>query len=317
MPAVIKNLNQVTPLADDTVALMLGVAFPKYQVVGEADDLYEARRTVWYGKGKELDDGVAHANIVRTQYYNHPKATEEGKSRVDADLAKAQKRRRAHDAKQPQNTFHLREINEAIAKWGRGWRDRSKPAVRPVEIVRDKDEPAALAERVPYYADRIKANAAVIKTNEGMVLPRAIVGERVRDNTNNLLKQCRPNVKRTQRMHKDEDGRLRQGNVHFPMISRFMGGALVDEPNWGLMALWTVRESFTQQLVDLALQGFDDNADTDLAARETQLAALDAERKRLMYCAEAALADCHAAGIDSARTWTFDALFYLGVELNT
>ena len=313
----IKNLNAVRTFSDDTLEAMFGPLFPKYQAADDADDEYENKRTGWEGKRKDVDDAVADANMARTDYYNHPKATEEGKARVDAALAKAQMRRRAHDAKRPQNTSHFTELKEDAKKIGRGWRDKTKPAVRPVEIVPDKNQPAALGERVPYYAERIKANAAATKSLEGMVLPRDIVAERVRDNVMGLLKHCRPNVKRTQRMHKDDDGRLRQGDVHFPMVTRFMGGALVDEPNWGLMALWAVRDIFTEQLVALALEGFDDNADTDLAARETQLAALEAERKRLIYAAEQALADCRAAGIDAARTRPFDSLAFLGAELNT
>lgn len=317
MPAVLKNLNQVTPLAEDTLEKMLGVAFPRYQAADEADDLYEVRRTAWEGKRKDLDDAVADANIARTQYYNHPKATEEGMARVDADLVKAQKARRAHDAKRPQNTSHFRPLKEAVAKLGRGWRDRTKPAVRPVEVVRDKAEPAALADRVEYYGEAIKTNAADIAALEGRVLPREIVEEKVRADVRALLKQCRPSVKRTQRLHKDTDtGRLKQGSVGFPTVARFMGGALIDEPNWGLMALWVVRDSFEQQLVDSALAGFNDDDDLDLATRDEKLAALEAERKRLTYCAEAAMADCRAAGIDAVRTWPFDPLFYLCVDLN-
>lgn len=316
---VLKNLNEVTPLADDTLEALLGpVAFPKYQASDHADDEYEVRRTVWENKHKELRDDVADANIARTQYIRHPKSTAEGKAREDALVAKAEKKLRDHEGERPNNFSRFRELKEAVRKIGRGWRDKTQPAIRPVEIVPDKKQPAALADRVPYYGDAIAANAAATKDLEGRVLPREIVAEKVRADVRALFKQCRPNTTRTRRLHKDPDtGRLKQGSVHFPTVTRDMGGMLVDEPNWGLMALWAVADSFEQQCVDLALKDFNDDDDDDLATRDEKLAALEAERKRLMYCAEAALADCRAAGINAARTWPFDALFYLGVELNT
>ena len=130
---------------------------------------------------------------------------------------------------------------------------------------------------MPYYGEHITANAADTTALEGQVLPREIVKEKVRADARALLKQCKPNVKRTQRLPKDPDtGRLKQGSVSFPAIARYMGGALVDEPNWGLMALWAVRKSFEQQLVDLALEGFNDDDDLDLATRDEKLAALEA-----------------------------------------
>lgn len=301
----------------------------KFEASEEAYEMYQARSRARQNKRAELQADAAAAQQYLRKMEDHPQATTADVQAAQKDVDRARAKVARHDAKAPRDTSSFAALRaatgtrtpfrSAIQKWRASGANFDQPPFRDVERQPDADEPDNHPDAVAFYAHKLKQVEADAAGLQGRVLPKKMVEERVRSDFRRLLGGGgSPQVGATRRLakHHREDGKLSQGGVQWPERSRLFTVQdgiphYTTEPDLAQILLWAFRDEIEAKLIAEACN-YDDTDELDLATRDQKLAALEVEGIRLTRNAEFHLAFSNGA---AERTWRFDAMAFLGIEV--